>query len=57
MLKRMGAFKDIEKEEIHKLDTEKPMTCEATKELDKGRLRTAEPIDPSRSQWQVNVSI
>ena len=23
-------------------------------ELDKGRLRTAEPIDPSRSQWQVN---
>ena len=34
MLKRMGAFKDIEKEEIHKLDTEKPMTCEATKELD-----------------------
>lgn len=30
----MGAFKDIEKEEIHKLDTEKPMTCEATKELD-----------------------
>ena len=23
MLKRMGAFKDIEKEEIHKLDTEK----------------------------------
>ena len=34
MLKRMGAFKDIEKEEIHKLDTEKPTTCEATKELD-----------------------
>ena len=25
---------DDEKEEIHKLDTEKPMTCEATKELD-----------------------
>ena len=28
MLKRMGAFKDIEREEIHKLDT-KPATCEA----------------------------
>ena len=30
MLKRMGAFKDIEREEIHKLD-EKPETCEAVK--------------------------
>ncbi len=28
MLKRMGAFKDIEREEIHKLD-EHPVTCEA----------------------------
>lgn len=28
MLKRMGAFKDIEREEIHKLD-EHPATCEA----------------------------
>ena len=28
MLKRMGAFKDIEREEIHKLDT-KPSACEA----------------------------
>ena len=35
MLKRMGAFKEIEREEIHKLDTDKqPETCEATKELD-----------------------
>ena len=32
MLKRMGAFKEIEREEIHKLDTDKqPETCEATK--------------------------
>ena len=31
----MGAFKEIEREEIHKLDTDKqPETCEATKELD-----------------------
>ena len=33
MLKRMGAFKDIEREEIHKLD-EKPDTCEAVKPSD-----------------------
>ena len=33
MLKRMGAFKDIEREEIHKLD-EKPDTCEAVKTFD-----------------------
>ena len=33
MLKRMGAFKDIECEEIHKLD-EKPDTCEAVKTSD-----------------------
>ena len=33
MLKRMGAFKDIEREEIHKLD-EKPDTCEAVKTSD-----------------------
>ena len=31
MLKRMGAFKNIEREEMHKLDT----VCEATKETDK----------------------
>ena len=30
MLKRMGAFKNIEREEMHKLDT----VCEATKETD-----------------------
>lgn len=34
MLKRMGAFKDIEREEINKLSVEKPTECEATKELD-----------------------
>ena len=34
MLKRMGAFKDIEREEINKLAVEKPAECEATKELD-----------------------
>ncbi|MBM6866189.1 bifunctional dihydroorotate dehydrogenase B NAD binding subunit/NADPH-dependent glutamate synthase [Bacteroides caecigallinarum] len=33
MLKRMGAFKDIEVEEIHKLDP-KPDTCEAVKPAD-----------------------
>lgn len=33
MLKRMGAFKDIEREEIHKLD-EKPDTCESVKTSD-----------------------
>lgn len=33
MLKRMGAFKDIEREEIHKLDG-KPDTCEAVKASD-----------------------
>lgn len=33
MLKRMGAFKDIEVEEIHKLD-HKPNTCEAVKLAD-----------------------
>ena len=35
MLKRMGAFKRYrKKKKFHKLDTEKPTTCEATKELD-----------------------
>ena len=29
MLKRMGAFKDIEREELHKLDHEEPATCQA----------------------------
>lgn len=29
MLKRMGAFKDIEREELHKLDHEEPAACEA----------------------------
>lgn len=33
MLKRMGAFKEIEAEEIHKLDS-KPDTCEAVKSAD-----------------------
>lgn len=31
MLKRMGAFKDIEREEIHKLDGTQPDACEAVK--------------------------
>ena len=34
MLKRMGAFKDIEREEIHKLEAEKPVACEAVKAAD-----------------------
>lgn len=40
MLKRMGAFKDIEVEEIHKLDP-KPDTCEAVK-----------PADYRSAQWR-----
>lgn len=34
MLKRMGAFKDIEREEIHKLDGTQPDACEAVKTSD-----------------------
>ena len=34
MLKRMGAFRDIERQEIHKLDPIDPNACEATKALD-----------------------
>ena len=34
MLKRMGAFRDIERQEIHKLDPVDPNQCEATKALD-----------------------
>ncbi len=40
MLKRMGAFKEIEVEEIHKLDA-KPDTCEAVK-----------PADDRSAQWR-----
>ena len=40
MLKRMGAFKEIEVEEIHKLD-HKPDTCEAVK-----------PADDRSAQWR-----
>ncbi len=40
MLKRMGAFKEIEVEEIHKLDS-KPDTCEAVK-----------PADDRSAQWR-----
>ena len=40
MLKRMGAFKEIEVEEIHKLDP-KPDTCEAVK-----------PADDRSAQWR-----
>ena len=34
MLKRMGAFRDIEREEIHKLEHEASETCEAVKPAD-----------------------
>ena len=34
MLKRMGAFRDIEREEIHKLEHEASETCEAVKSAD-----------------------
>ena len=43
MLKRMGAFKDIEVEEIHKLDP-KPDTCEAVK-----------PADDRSAQWREDL--
>ena len=37
MLKRMGAFKDIEREEIHKLDHEEPVACKAEAVADDDR--------------------
>ena len=37
MLKRMGAFKNIEREEMHKLESE----CEATKEIDENSRNAA----------------
>ena len=37
MLKRMGAFKNIEREEMHKLDTD----CEATKKIDENSRNAA----------------
>ena len=46
MLKRMGAFKDIEREEIHKLD-EKPDTCEAVKTSDDRNVSWREELRKS----------
>ena len=43
MLKRMGAFRDIEREEIHKLEHEASETCEAVKPADEPKERTAIP--------------
>ena len=46
MLKRMGAFKDIEREELHKLDHEKPAACQA---------EAAVADDDRNAPWRVEL--
>lgn len=46
MLKRMGAFKDIEREELHKLDHEEPATCQA---------EAAVADDDRNAPWRVEL--
>ena len=46
MLKRMGAFKDIEREELHKLDHEEPTACEA---------EAAVADDDRNAPWRVEL--
>ena len=46
MLKRMGAFKDIEREELHKLDHEEPATCQAEAAVDD---------DDRNAPWRVEL--
>ena len=46
MLKRMGAFKDIEREELHKLDHEEPAACEA---------EAAVADDDRNAPWRVEL--
>ena len=46
MLKRMGAFKDIEREELHKLDHEEPTACQA---------EAAVADDDRNAPWRVEL--
>ena len=46
MLKRMGAFKDIEREELHKLDHEEPAACQAEAAVDD---------DDCNAPWRVEL--
>ena len=46
MLKRMGAFKDIEREELHKLDHEEPSACQA---------EAADADDDRNAPWRVEL--
>lgn len=46
MLKRMGAFKDIEREELHKLDHEEPAVCQA---------EAAVADDDRNAPWRVEL--
>ena len=46
MLKRMGAFKDIEREELHKLDHEEPAACQA---------EAAVADDDRNAPWRVEL--
>ena len=46
MLKRMGAFKDIEREELHKLDHEEPAACQAEATVDD---------DDRNAPWRVEL--
>ena len=46
MLKRMGAFKDIEREELHKLDHEEPAACQA---------ESAVADDDRNAPWRVEL--
>ena len=46
MLKRMGAFKDIEREELHKLDHEEPSACQA---------EAAVADDDRNAPWRVEL--
>ena len=48
MLKRMGAFKDIEREELHKLDHEEPAACQAEAAVDD---------DDRNAPWRVELRI
>ena len=46
LLKRMGAFKDIEREELHKLDHEEPAACQAEAAVDD---------DDRNAPWRVEL--
>ena len=52
MLKRMGAFKDIEREEVHKLEHDEAVACEAQKSV--GECHTADSEDMSADKVEVH---